>query len=106
MKRTHKQQKAWFEWLSRIETVAGWQGVTINDAARVMQERGIDAPLTKGFLHETLAKQVIMPLIDPKAESTSDLSTKDFARLQETIERACAAMGVANIPQFPCYEQD
>jgi len=106
MKRTHQQQKAWFEWLKRIETVAGWQGATINDAIRTLNERKIDAPLTASFLHETIAKGILMPLIDPKAKSTSDLSTADFARLQESIERACAAMGIADLPNFPAIERD
>ena len=105
MTRTRQQQKAWFEWLRRIETVAGWQGVTINDAIRTLNERKIDAPLTAGFLHETLSKGILMPLIAPKAESTSDLSKADFARLQEAVERACAAMGVADIPDFPSNEE-
>ena len=106
MKRTHQQQKSWFVWLDRIATVAGWQGVTINDAIRTLNERKIDAALTSNFLHETISKGILMPLIDPKAQSTSDLSKADFARLQEAVERACAAMGVADIPDFPSTDFD
>jgi len=78
--------------------------VTINDAVKALTERRIDAPLTAEFLHETIAKGILMPLIAPKAKSTSDLSTREFHLLQESIERACAAFGVENIPDFPSRE--
>jgi hypothetical protein len=95
-------QKSRIKFCNDLEQIAAETGVTVSfyntgEAGEAIKK----VPVDKDILHNVFIKKRFMKAIDPKAESTNQLSKKSFSALQKVIERWAIDVGVRNLPPFP-----